>query len=344
MDNLRRAILLITAVVFVTAAVLGFMIALDYYKASQTTVEDIDYDGEKYSESTGGDTDSDSSAFVDNILVIVGNKDSQSAEIISIVNYNSEKKELNTLYIPCDAKYSFKSEETGTSTGVFEDCYRKYGGEQMTLILSAMLDMSVNKYIYMDYSDYASFINHFSSRDSGVLFDMPVSIVGRHSSGVNIKIEKGEQFFDGNEAKQLAMYYVPSDGVFSKELLEYYDGSQECRLSMVSSFADEFLNQKIMKPEESYYSENFYSLLYSAKSNCETDITDQEFLRISETIGEFEKNCTNFYMLVCEHAVGSSEGSVYTHKVMELGSNDDSAYSESATTELFSEKFLSKID
>jgi len=344
MDNLRRAILLITAVVFVVSAVFGFMTALDHFRSSETTVEELDYDGEKYSESSGETGSSDITEFVDNVLLVVGDEDTGSAEIISIMNYDSEKKSINFLYVPCDAKYSFKSEDSGTSVGVFKDCFKKHGGEQMTLILSAMLDISVGKYVYMDFAEYASFINHFSSRDSGVLFEMPVTVVGRHSNGTAINLQKGEERFDGNEAKQLAMYYAPSDGVFTKDLLEYYDGSQESRIRMVSSFTDAFINQKILKPEESYYSENFQTLLYSAKSGCETNITDEEFMCISETVNTFEKECTGFYMLVCKHTPGSINGSVYVHTVAELGSNDDSAFSTEATAKLFSDKFSTNND
>ena len=41
MDNLRRAILLFSAVVLVAVAILGFVLALDYYNASESDIEAV---------------------------------------------------------------------------------------------------------------------------------------------------------------------------------------------------------------------------------------------------------------------------------------------------------------
>ncbi|MBQ8730138.1 MAG: hypothetical protein IJY81_02985, partial [Lachnospiraceae bacterium] len=61
------------------------------------------------------------------------------------------------------------------------------------------------EYIYMDFSEFASLVNHFSSREGGVLFNMPVSIYS-DKQGAVVNIPKGLQRFDGALAKQLASF------------------------------------------------------------------------------------------------------------------------------------------
>ena len=121
----------------------------------------------------------------------------------------------------------------------------------------------------MDFDDYSSIIKRFSSRnDGGVLFDMPVSI---KSGRLGVDISSGRTYFDGNFAVQLAKFKETDDGVYGGELLEYYDGSEICRVKMVSAFIKCLFEQKFIKPAESYYVENFSDLVNSVKKDIDTN-------------------------------------------------------------------------
>lgn len=342
MDNLRRAILLFTVIVFTAAAVTGFMAALDYYDASKSVIKDIEFSGEKYVPPEGETSDDNKEELLKyNILFIIGDKNVKSSEIISVMNYDEESKKISTLYIPCDTKYSLNSGNGGVANGALRDCYSLYGGEQTTLILSGMMDINISKYVYMDYENFASFVNHFTSRDSGVEFELPVAINYTDNNGNKVSLRAGKQFFDGNAAKQLAMFCTTDDGIYDAELLKYYDGTQTGRIRIMSIFTESFIEQKIIDPQETYYSENFYSLLYSVKSGCETNITDSELLSLSQGIAEFKKGCTDFYRIICEDETGSGKFCIYTKTCCVAGGDGSEFLDEAETSLLYKNNFNS---
>jgi anionic cell wall polymer biosynthesis LytR-Cps2A-Psr (LCP) family protein len=293
MDNLRRAILLFSAVVLVAVAILGFVLALDYYNASESDVMDVECDGEKYSGEDAGNTEDESISFVDNVLLIVGDEAQKSAEIISIMNFNSEENKINMFFVPCDTKYTL--EEQGiVQGGILKNYYKIAGGEKFTNLISAMFDISVEKYAYMDFDDYSSLVKRFSSRnDGGVLFDMPVSI---ESDRLGVNISSGRTYFDGNLAMQLAKFTETDDGVYGGELLEYYDGSEMCRVKMVSAFIKCLVEQKFINPAESYYVENFSDLVNSVKKEIDTNVSDTDTEIMGKCLVSFEKGAAEFYI------------------------------------------------
>ena len=293
MDNLRRAILLFSAVVLVAVAVLGFVLALDYYNSSESDVIDADCSGEKYSGEEDGASEDESISFVDNLLLIVGDEAQKSAEIISIMNFNSEENKINMFFIPCDTKYTL--EEQGiVHGGILENYYKIAGGEKFANLVSAMFDISVERYAYMDFDDYSSLIKRFSSRnDGGVLFDMPVSI---KSGRLGVNISSGRTYFDGNLAVQLAKFKETDDGVYGGELLEYYDGSEICRVKMISAFIKCLFEQKFIKPAESYYVENFADLVNSVKKDIDTNVSDNDIETMGKCLASFEKGAAEFYI------------------------------------------------
>ena len=44
------------------------------------------------------------------------------------------------------------------------------------------------------------------------------------------------------------------------------------------------------------HKENFYSLIYSVKAGFETNVPDEEFMKISKNISEFKKDNGGFYI------------------------------------------------
>lgn len=342
MDNLRRAILVFSAAVFVAAAVIGYLLALDYYNASDTAVQDLEYSGTKYTPSDDGENSKqpENAGFTDNILFIVGDGRTNSSELITIVNFDSEAKKITLLYVPCDMKYSLSGSGQSITNGVLRDFYASRGGDQTALLLSGLFGVNITKYIYMDFSEYATFINHFTSRDRGVEFDLPVALSGKEPGGAAYTLQAGKQYFDGTMAKHLAMFYKAEEDVYSAALLKYYDGSQTCRINMMAAFNNAFLNQKMIAPSESYYSENYYSLMDSVRSSCVTNLSASDLTAICAALPSFEKGCVSSYAAICDPAATGIDACVYTDRVRDA-ENANMVLSESGTLQLLANSFRS---
>lgn len=340
MDNLRRAILLFSTVVFLAAAGMGYLLALDYYNASETTVQNLAYTGEKYTPQEDSGNPAEKAGFTDNILFVVGDGSRNSAELITVVNIDSETGKLSLLYIPCDMKYSIDGSGQTAANGILHDYYAARGGEQTALLLSGIFGIHVSKYIYFDFSEYATLVNHFTSRDQGVEFEFPVSVSGTDPEGNRYVLGAGTRYFDGAMAKLLAMFYRTDDGVYGEALLPYYDGSQICRIRMMAAFNEAFLNQKMLEPEESYYSENIFSLLDSVRSSCVTNLSSSDLTRICKALPSFKKGSVASYVALCEPSATGIDAFVYTDRVRDA-KDENQVLSESGTLQLFAASFRS---
>jgi len=348
MDNLRRGILLFTAFLFLSIVVIGFVLALNYYDtaAVMESVPDWHYDGEKVSEDDG----TGSSGVNENVLVIIGDEGVENSEIMFVSNYDSVDKTITFMYIPKNMKYSLNvrdipggkfSGKSSYNTGTMSQLYSRFGGEFSADILSYMFDITIDNYVFLSFNDCKTLFNGFTGQDKGLLFNFPVKV---SNVEMNVSLEAGEQYFDGDMAVDLLRFWKTSDNEYDNNLLQYYDGTDLKRIEMVKKFTNAFMKSQLLGSSvNKYYINNFSKIAYDTViKNCDTNISGSFVLNVQKTIGNMDGNSVTFYVLDSKVAASDVFLCEYNGCFKDITSDDSSKYkslSKDDTLKAIAEKF-----
>ena len=343
MDNLRRAILVFTIVLFAATSIFGYSLALDYYDKNSNFIKAFNYDETKNTIYTGEEV-SDTESLRENILVIVGDKGASETELMFVVNYDAENMKMSFLYIPKDMKYSYVSDDGSGKVTAVGRLYKELGIQNTTAKISALLDIPVEKYIFMDFEDCKEIVNRFTHPSEGVEFNFPVSV---ECSDLNIKISAGTQYFDGDKAVSLMRYYYSSNDEYSAEMLSYYDGTDIKRIEMVKSFTNAFMcsqfsdeNANVRQPEE------FISHIKEIIADSDHNIDDLIMSGVADTIYDIPSSSLYYYMLNCDTAANDMTLLQYTDCVTDITAQDSASYKTMTKEEsytLVTDNFVSKL-
>lgn len=323
MDNLRRGILLFTAFLFIAITVIGFVLALNYYDTAveKERVPNWNYDGEILENQADKTANKNSN----NVLVIIGDKGAEHSELMFVANYDAEKKGMSFVYIPKDMQYSIeansipspkKSYSTSYNIGTVSQLYSRFKGEDTVKIISYMLDISIERYLFLSFNDCEKLFNGFTLYEKdGLYFDMPVS-VSNENLGISIEIKKDkDKWFDGKTAVELMRFYQTDDGIYDNELLKYYDGTDLKRIDMVQKLTETFIKTQFFGSNNSkdYYINNFYDIAYKKViSSCEKNIDDAYVNNFQSILGTIEPSSISFYVLKCDTAKNNAFQYVFT--------------------------------
>lgn len=151
MDNLRRFILVFTAIIFITLSVCGIVLANSYQKMAKTEEHDLTAPAPTYDPRNNGTM----GKLKENILFLVGDKDGTETELMFLMNVDSESSTVHFLYIPKDLKYAMSSDR---SVGNMGNLLAKKGSASSVVdIVASFFEMSVNYYVQMPCEVFAEF-------------------------------------------------------------------------------------------------------------------------------------------------------------------------------------------
>lgn len=319
MDNLRRFVLVFSAIIFFMIAICGFVLANDYYEISKKDKVVLDSDGTVFDPNA-----TDSSALGDlneNILLVIGDRDGQPAELTILVNIDTTSNKLSFLYFPRELKYSTLADRQVDTMGMI--CNKKSISDAADVIAS-QYDITVDNYIYMPTGVFSEFIDAFAVDPNlpivsnptadpnnpdaeiiknGVEFSIYVDL--KYSAGkYNIDLNRFTKVFTGKEALQLIQFYRTQNNEYSTEMIKYYDGTDEKRIIAAQSFLQAFINQKLLKTGNAAFAEEFAVKAFPLLAKCETNMTELNmkqfgslFSKISnENIRYFKFNGDDLYL------------------------------------------------
>lgn len=285
MDNLRRFVLVFTAVIFLTLAVCGFILAKSYSDSSKNETVDLDVNANIYDPNKP--EDAALGKFNENILFIIGDKENPSSELTFLLNVNSDTNEISFMFLPKDLKYATLSDRTVGKYGVI---YNKKSISKIADIIASQFEISVDYYIHMPSDRFIEFIDLFIESDNpntattpdgelildstnAVEFELFVDL--KYQSGkYNIDLNRNRKFFTGKEALQLIQFYKTQDNEYSPEMIKYYDGTDIKRIITAQAFFDAFISQKLIKTGNQAFADVFYSKLAPIIPLCETNLTE----------------------------------------------------------------------
>lgn len=291
MDNLRRFILVFTAIIFMTLSVCGIVLANSYQKMAKTEERELAVAGPTY-DPNDPSGDNASGKMKENILFFIGDKDGTETEIMVLANVDSENSSIHFLYIPKDLKYAVASSKTVSNMG---SLLAKTGSASAaTDIVASFFEISINYYVQMPCEVFAEFVNALDQDASGIEYTIPADL--KYISGkYHIDLKKDTHKLGGREAMQLIQFYRTEQNEYPAELIAYYDGSDVKRIQAAQSFLHAFLSQKVIKTGDTAYPQAFAETLLPFLEKCETNLTESHLKQIGEIFSKVSANAIRYY-------------------------------------------------
>ncbi len=178
-----------------------------------------------------------------NFFLLVGDKSSGNTDSMLVANYNPEKNQISIVTIPRDTKVKLKNNILPKINAAYAAGGRNHEGARYSAeIVSNLTGININYYVHINISA----IKKITDMLGGVYFDVPVNMkYDDPTQNLHINLKKGYQLLDGDKVEQLLRFRKPNGEHYTKELMEFYDGSDIKRTEMQMKFIKEFIKQKL---------------------------------------------------------------------------------------------------
>jgi polyisoprenyl-teichoic acid--peptidoglycan teichoic acid transferase len=245
-----------------------------------------------------------------NVLVLVGDASSGNTDTILLVNYNPVTAQVNLLTIPRDTRVKRKGHNARVNSA-----YASGGPKLAVDTVSGLLDVNINYFFHVDIDTFKGIIDKLG----GVEFDVPADLkYDDPTQDLHINLHKGKQILDGDKAEQLLRFRKPNGGKYSKELKQYYDGSDLKREDMQQNFIKELLKQKA----NVFYLTKLNDILTYVFKNVKTNMQLDDALKMSQNIGKVGSNeLKSFKISGDSDNSGGAWHFVYNNKILDTASN-----------------------
>lgn len=292
MDNLRRFLIVFVLMFFLTASICGLLLVGVYEGAKGDHVESLDVSDATYDPNSTGTTQ----VFRENILCMVMDAGQSTPVCSFVINVDSTTGNISYLFIPQNIKYGIdQTKEVGT----FGEYFGRYAwntADRATSLLSSFLDVNVDYYFTISTENFAKLISTFSSEDQGIQLDIPVDIAYEKGS-LKIDFKAGTQYLSGPDAAKFIQFYQTEDGVYSAEMLPYYDGTDVKRLAQVQKLVHAFMTQKFTEASTDVYRDNFDALLFPHFAKGNTNLSSSDLDVIASVVKNLQTNQLNYFIM-----------------------------------------------
>ncbi len=301
MDNLRRAILLITIVVLIGAAVMGFMLALSNEgNTEENTFIKLLPEGEKYDSEATPDPSATEKPIEDmrsTSLFVITASNGKDADLILTVSADYAAGKMAIILYPVDVFVSIKNTEGASSLATLSDIYASGGLDALADAVSGILSIPVSGRLSFGYDAFSKLLNYFTSRDEGVVYTAPASVNAIVPDGTKTVIDRGQPFYVGNNSAKLLSFYRTKDNVYDSETVKFYDGTRIPQNKVAATFADAFISQKLTGEIDQYYITNYANFFSGFLEMCTGKVSDGFPDRLIESEALFKSDNIEAYMI-----------------------------------------------
>jgi len=224
-----------------------------------------------------------------NVVILVGDKSEANTDTMMVANYDPPTNRLNIMSIPRDTKVVLGN---GKSVKINSIYANKGGNTLLMSILSDILDIDIKYYAYINLATFRNIIDLLD----GIWIDIPVDLdYDDPIQDLHIHLKKGKKLLDGKKAEDYLRYRHPNDGAYTKELLQYYDGSDLKRIEAQQNFIEEFIKQKAKISNLP----KLNNIIDTVFENLKTNIPLSEVVKLIklDTIKDFSADKVNIHTL-----------------------------------------------
>lgn len=224
-----------------------------------------------------------------NVLLLVGDKEESNTDTIMLVNYNPSNNNVSVMSIPRDTRIEMEGVKFPKVNSFYQ---KKNGQELVTNALNKLLGVHVNYYVYLNIKTFREIIDSLGGVDYYVPADM---YYNDPNQKLRIDLRKGQQKLDGDKAEQLLRFRHPNGPYkkWSADIKKIYDGSDVKRVQVQQNFIRELVKQKA----NLYYLPKINSIIQIVYKNLETNMPQNEFLKLVKNIAGFKLDKVKFFTL-----------------------------------------------
>ncbi len=269
--NLRKFYLILTIVVSIVLFCTG--IGVLYYVNSSLLI----------SEAVSGNSNSPINQFFEplmqnrepfNVLLIGGDKVNKNSDTMMLANFDPATGKVNIMPIPRDTKVTIKNRERKINFAF------PSGGIDLAIkTVSDLLDVNIKYYAFVDTVAFRDIINLLGGLDYYIPADMDYD---DPTQNLHIHLKKGQQRLNGAQAEHFIRFRHPNK--WTKEIKQYYDGSDLKRMEAQQNFLKEMMKQKLSLQ----YLPKLNSIINVMFDNIDTNFTMNEVIKLTSYVSKFK--------------------------------------------------------
>ncbi len=220
-----------------------------------------------------------------NILVLGGDRVNANTDTILLVNFDPQTTKTSIMSIPRDTKVYIEGRERKVNFAY------PHGKAKLAMeTVSKLLNVNIKYYVYVDTSVFRNIVDKLGGVKD---FYVPANMdYDDPTQNLHIHIKKGVQDFDGAKAEQYMRFRQPN-GKFSREIFQYYDGSDTKRISAQQAFIKEFIRQKTSIKYIGKLGDISNELFNSLDTNMELN----DMLTLGQSITNFDFNNVQMFTM-----------------------------------------------
>ncbi|HEY9060457.1 MAG TPA: LCP family protein [Pseudobacteroides sp.] len=210
-----------------------------------------------------------------NILVLGGDKVAGNTDTMMLVNFTPGTGKISILSTPRDSRVKIR----GLGYTKINAAYPRGGAELAVETLSNFLGVRIKYYAYVDTAAFRKIIDLLDGVDfyvpADLKYDDPIQ-------NLHINLKKGQQHLNGKQAEQFMRFRKPTR--YTKEVQEFYDGSDLKRIEAQQNFMRELIRQKT----NIKYISKANDLIDVILDSIETNITMSDALKLAQNISNID--------------------------------------------------------
>ena len=298
-DNLRRAVVVISIIVLIGAGVIGFLFALDnIVNEKQDSVIDLNPTDEKYDPSNshqeGGSKTEKSD--VSTTLFIMTDSTGKNAELAFTATVDYANYNINLIFYPVDVSVSSKIGDQGWELATIAEFYSKYGIEKTGSVVSGILSIPVSGAVSFTSDAAADLIDSFT-KGAGVSYFPPCKINAKTPDGTSVSISKSKASFNGTNAVKLVTFYRTDDNIYDADMVKFYDGTRVPQNKIAATFIDAFVTQRLIGEIDSYYKDSYVQFFKTFLSKCKGSPGSSFPEKLAASEKNFDLTSVNAYVV-----------------------------------------------
>ena len=316
MDNLRRFVLTISVVVFLTICAGGFYMSLHYNPVENSdkqpaTPVPLDPAGNAYNNSEH----TLRSMFKGNVLYILSSSRDQTATAFAVSRYNPATSDLEYLIIPSELMVSDSNDSSKVKT--LGDYFVKNGGYATAQYLTSFLGTGINSYTMLTYQQIVAMVDELGS----ITVDLPLSI-STHSRSY----QQGSVQLSGTDLVELFLYAADLSSPISGDAAGRYGTSD---LNTIHTLLKEDIIYCALRgitaklaAEDPGIVTNCIKML---QSSFDTNLTDNEINGMSHNVNNISTAAVGYYRITGHASTNTSHYLISDGRVLNQISGEDLA-------------------
>ena len=205
-------------------------------------------------------------------VLVTASADDGNTDSIMVARFNPTTSQISIISIPRDTYITLKGYTFHKINSVFKV---KNGPEQLKALVSGILGHKIDYYVHVEMKTVREIVDLLD----GVDYNVPCEMIYHDpDQNLSINLKKGLRTLTGKQVEGLLRFRQPDK--WTKEVRQFYDGSDLKRIERQHDFFNEMLKQKL----NIKYASKLGDIVDNIYSNIKTDLPLPEMLKLARAL------------------------------------------------------------